>query len=383
MAHNKLYRNFIILQEDEKSHAASSEKPLSGYAKIEAKGEKCKITFYAQNLKKEEGYSVVLICYKKDMKQIVDLGTLDINNTGKGEATKEYYVDNIAGLDFSYEKISGAAICKYVGGELTYLMYGFMNGENVGESWKHCKVLKGNDKYQPVNNVKPVNPKESKEAKHEHNDHNEKKEHKDHHEEKCYVCNEEKDDKKLDSCHESYTDNMGCMGECKKRDELESEGSKFDDYESQISNDREIDPYDFEMRGSLGEFFENIVKDFKEVKNKFKEIKYCKWYKVKVNNLDDMCNISNYNKYTIAYYPMLNYYPYIKKYGYFMLGYKCDKEGNLKYIVYGVPGSKDIDEQPYSGKTGFVTWVDGDKDEEGCWLMFYDYKSSTVVVPMK
>lgn len=54
MAHNKLYRNFIILQEDEKTHAASGEKALSGYAKIEAKGDKCKISFYAQNLKKEE-----------------------------------------------------------------------------------------------------------------------------------------------------------------------------------------------------------------------------------------------------------------------------------------------------------------------------------------
>jgi D-alanyl-D-alanine carboxypeptidase len=80
----------------------------------------------------------------------------------------------------------------------------------------------------------------------------------------------------------------------------------------------------------------------------------------------------------------LNYYPYIKKHGYFMLGYKCDSEGNLKYIVYGVPGKKDKDEQPYDGKTGFVTWVsDKDSDEVGCWLMFYDYKNSTVVVPMQ
>ena len=53
------------------------------------------------------------------MKQIVDLGVLEISDIGKGEASKEYYVNNIAGLDFSYDKISGAAICKYVGGELT------------------------------------------------------------------------------------------------------------------------------------------------------------------------------------------------------------------------------------------------------------------------
>ena len=103
-----------------------------------------------------------------------------------------------------------------------------------------------------------------------------------------------------------------------------------------------------------------------------------------MKHLYEMCNMSNYNKYTLAYYPMLNYYPYIKKHGYFMLGYKCDSEGNLKYIVYGIPGKKDKDEQPYDGKTGFVTWVnDNDSDEVGCWLMFYDYKNSTVVVPMQ
>ena len=425
MAHNKLYRNFIILQEDEKTHAASGEKALSGYAKIEAKGDKCKISFYAQNLKREEKYSILLICYKKDMKQIVDLGVLEISDIGKGEASKEYYVNNIAGLDFSYDKISGAAICKYVGGELTYLMYGFMNGENVGDSWKKCKVLKHIDKNKEVIEVKEVKEvkkvEEVKCVEPEHKEHHEEKEHKDNHEDKCKdemkdkckkddkdyheevkkkekhdECKEdhhkeekeekeEKEDKceKINYCDQKYTENMGCMGACKKRDAIESEEYRFDEYEAQIVEEKELDPYDFEMRGSLGEFFENIIKDFEEVKNKFKEIKYCKWYKVNIKSLDDMCNISNYNKYTIAYYPMLNYYPYIKKYGYFMLGYKCDEKGNLKYIVYGVPGKKDKDEQPYAGKTGFVTWMSGDKDKEGCWLMFYDYKNSTVVVPMK
>ena len=96
-----------------------------------------------------------------------------------------------------------------------------------------------------------------------------------------------------------------------------------------------------------------------------------------------MCNTADYNKYTVAYYPMLNYYPYIKKYGYFFIGYKCDSNGNLKYIVYGVPGKKDKDEQPYVGKTGFVTWISSDDDKNGCWLMFYDFKNSNIVVPMK
>ena len=133
----------------------------------------------------------------------------------------------------------------------------------------------------------------------------------------------------------------------------------------------------------MGNFFEGMIKDFKEIKDKFKEIKYCKWYKVEVNSIEDMCNTSDYNKYTIAYYPMINYYPYIKKYNNFLLGYKCDRLGELKYIVYGVPGTKDKGNQPYGGKTGFVTWMSDGSTEMGYWLMFYDYKKSIVVIPTK
>lgn len=420
MAHNKLYRNFIILQGDEKNGNALGDKAMSGYAKIEAKSDKCKISFYAQNLKKEDSYSIVLICYKKDLKQIVDLGSLDVTDLGKGECGKEYYVNDIAGLGFSYEKISGAAVCKYVDGKLEFLMYGFMSNEGISDSWKKCKVVKSTEKViKEDKKIKEEVKKEIKKEEHkeehdkckkdekkkedcnecvkeekkkekdceekESHKHNHDKEHECHCEENCKdehidKCKEdkkkeeEKKDKKKEE--EKKKEVKDCNDACGKRDDID-----FDEYETRIND--EIDPYSFEMRGALGEFFEGIVKDFEEVKNKFKEIKYCKWYKVKVNDLDEMCNVTNYNKYTIAYYPMLNYYPYIKKYGYFLLGYKCDNKGELKYIVYGVPGKKDKDEQPYVGKTGFVTWMDIGKGNVGCWLMFYDYKNSTVVVPMK
>lgn len=135
MAHNKLYRNFIILQEDE-NNASSGDKAVSGYSKIEAKGDKCKITFYAQNLKKEDNYSIVLICYKKDTKQIIDMGPLLVSDNGKGEASKEYHSENIAGINMSFDKISGAGICKNTGGKLVFMLYGFMNGEKPGTDGK-------------------------------------------------------------------------------------------------------------------------------------------------------------------------------------------------------------------------------------------------------
>ena len=46
----------------------------------------------------------------------------------------------------------------------------------------------------------------------------------------------------------------------------------------------------------------------------------------------------------------------------------------IKHIIYAIPGKKDKDEQPYDGRTGFVTWASlNGKDRDGCWLMFYDF----------
>ena len=159
------------------------------------------------------------------------------------------------------------------------------------------------------------------------------------------------------------------------------DSTDFDEYENDIEKFK--NPNNFNINGKVGEYFENIASSFELYDNKLDDVNYCKWYKVNVNSIDDLCDESDYNKYTLAYYPMLNYYPYIKKYGYFNLGYKCDSKGNLNYIVYGVPGKKDKDEQPYDGKTGFVTWTNDNTRNQGYWLMFYDFKNSSIVVPMK
>lgn len=505
MSHNnKLYRNFIILQEDEKEHLKDGEKPLSGYAKIEAKSDKCKISFYTQNLKSDNEYFMVLICYKKDMKKIVDLGSLKVDELGKGEAYKDYYINDIAGLNFSYDKISGAGIYKYKDGKPSFLMYGFINGESDCSGWKNVKIIKCDDankmisekekkeakveekkavkieekdcekkeskkkeesncdckkyedkKEKPCKNdskeepckkrneealeeVEPHKEKECKDHKEEKRNSNEVKcEHKEEKAEKveCPKCekhqHKEIECEKEEKYHhkdkgkeeEKECPNCKCNEEkCERKEDIDFQDPcltrgeipiTFEDYERKIE-ERKKENFDYEeeeeepketieynleenrnlnlegyrksnktfkLNGALGQFFTQVTSGFEEVVGEFNEIKYCKWYKVKINSIDDMCDISDYNKYNIVYYPMINYYPYIKKYGYFMLGYKYNQYGNVDYIVYGVPGTKEVDEQPYVGKTGFVTWI---KNKEiGCWLMFYDYQKSTVVIPMR
>ena len=376
-SNNRLYRNFIILQEDERGYASSIDKTLSGYSKIESRGDKCKIAFYAQNLKREEvdNYHMVLICCKRDCKQLIDLGPITVNENGKGEMAKEFNSMDIGGLGVAFDKVSGAAIVKIKDEVCIYVMYGFLNGEDTKENWKHYHMVKAsenrqkqNDRASKNNIKKDIKPKEVKEVR------NSKIEN---HEKSYEVPYEEVGGKeyvkiKVESTGEDvYAPKESIRG-------------KFDDYEEKINIIKGFDPNISKIKGSIGEYFENIAEGFDVIKDKYKEVKYTKWYKVPAKDINQMCNSSNYNKYTLAYYPMINYYPYIKKNGCFNIGYKCDENGTLKYIIYGIHGKKDKDEQPYDGKTGFVTWIkDDDSDDMGCWLMFYDFRNSTVVVPME
>ena len=389
-SNNRLYRNFVILQEDERGYANSEDKTLSGYSKIEAKGDKCKISFYAQNLKKDnDKYYMVLICSKKDIKQIVNLGPLEVTDKGKGEVTKEFNVSNIAGLNLDFDKISGAAIVKMNNDSPIFVMCGFLNGQQPTDNWKGYTIVKTRDVRSTKSNIikdskKEIKKNDSKKrkVKEESLSENEAKE-----EEKPIIENPIRDEVEVKIEPEETKKEFAESEESeiiKENEPKENLRGKFEDYEDKIEANKEFDPINGKIRGSIGEYFESIVDGFERNTDSIDELKYTKWYKVPVHDLREMCNMNNYNKYTLAYYPMLNYYPYIKKYGFFMIGYKCDSKGNLKHIIYGVPGKKDKDEQPYDGRTGFVTWVSiKNNANNGCWLMFYDFKNSTVVVPMK
>ena len=672
MAHNKLYRNFIILQEDERGYSHSNDKALSGYAKVEAKGDKCKVSFYAQNLRQEDNYSMVLICCKRELKQLIDLGPLAINGVGKGDTSKDYYVNNIAGLGMSYEKISGAAICKVKDNETEFIMHGFMNGEDSSENWRRFKIIKVDskkcsnkldeelkkkdissldiaDKAIISNNVETKIVKTSKlesglvERKKDEkenieletlNNNNSKVEDKQQNRipensqsiveainvldedrnkckeaKKCDKCeknenieeakkygkceineNIEEDrkcgkcetnenieeDRKCGKCetNENIEEDRKCgkcetnenteedrkCGKCEKKENIEEtkkcdkhemhenieetkkcdkhemhesieetkkcdkheahenieetinrlakkletydgvidlrinnvhedviiygfikdkencdckwkkfkiekkcrsenedfnniQGNSkrieenfkldklneidradridrldiidFDEYENDIQKagagnmdqtksgtvdqtstgnmgqtcseamwqpicqsspsnmQQSTSNQDFNISGEVGKYFEKLAEDFEPYKGSLADINYCKLYKINVNSIEDLSDESNYNKYTLAYYPMLNYYPYIGKKGYFLLGYKCNGNGEMKYIIYAIPGSKDKNDQPYGGRTGFVTWTSDNTNGRGYWLMFYDFKNSSIVIPTK
>jgi hypothetical protein len=378
-------RYFIILQEDEKGYSLDSEKIPSGYAKLEMKSNKCKVSYYAQNLRKEkQPYYMILICGKKDVNKIIKLGKLNIDDYGRVDISHEYDTENIADTGISADKIIGAAIVKFLDNNVVSIMSGFSTTDKPNE-WRNYKLADLNKEKEETRTESIVNEFDEYEQDIE----------------SIKVKMDTTVDEKVQNDGvERAEDGAGDTIQVAIVENVEKDKNieKLDGVEQEIEDDHDVDRHkkkkqekeekckdkDEYPKGAMGDFFKGVAKDFEEVTDFSKEIKWCKWYKVPVNNLENMYDFSDYNKYTIAYYPMIYYYPYIRNHKSFMLGYKCDASGKMKYIVYGIAGSKAKAHQPCGGKTGFVTWIqDKNSDVMGHWLMFYDPQKSTIVVPLK
>lgn len=421
MAQKKSYsRYFIILQEDEKGYSQAQDKLCSGYAKLEMKNDKCKISYYVQNLKKEQvPYYMILICNKKDMKKLIKIGEMNIDENGRTEISFEYPADNLAGSGLSMDKVSGAAIVKFINTNIVSIMSGFATtdipdwkGFTLIEELKRSEEEEPEeksifDKYEEkVIETKTTNAAGARPVIHEEAQVKLKVE-------QDKVINteyipvsaeeiktsgiseiqrssegsEKVEDVQKDAIKESIEESE-LRKSSHKHEKKEKEYKEKIEYKENIEYKVEEKIKEDYPRGAVGDFFRMLVDGFEEMFDMCDEIKKCKWFRIPVNSIYDMMNAADYNKYTVIYYPMMNYFSYISKYGHFLLGYKCDNSGKMKYLVYAIPGIKSKMEQPFEGRSGFVTWIplrDGEDNEDsfGYWLMFYDFRTSTIIIPMK
>lgn len=371
---------------------------------------------------------------KKGEKKLINMGELNMDNSGRTEVSFEYPSNNIAQTDISIDKISGAAIVKFVQKNLVSIMSGYSSTE-IPE-WKvYEMVIRDTRKEQPNSEETPQNRSDEKSTFDEYEESIEKvkeSETKNNIDVKTDI-DVKSDDKNIEkensmaqrarkSTDENHEDGVKNEKAEEKSDTYKTDKpdsiEKDDNTEAdlKVSGDEDMrskeakskhkgdneekiekmikncgynnDNAEDMPKGAVGEFFKDITRGYEEVFDVCDEIKRCRWFKIPVKNPMDMADTSNYNKYTVIYYPMINYFSYIKKYGHFMLGYKCDSDGNMKYLVYAIPGTKSKYEQPFEGKSGFVTWQalkngESKEDNFGYWIMFYDFRTSTIVIPIR
>ncbi|NFF77813.1 hypothetical protein FCV38_12660 [Clostridium sporogenes] len=384
MAQKKNYsRYFIILEEDEKGYSLGVDKSASGYVKLENKNGKCKISYYVQNIKKQSSpYYMVLICNKKGSKDIIKIGEMNIDEYGRADICYEYPVDNIGNCGINADKISGAAIVKFLDSNIISVMSGFSTTDIP--AWKSFSIIESKerkkedikeektnktifDKYEET--IEEIKIKDS-------NNTNKDAENK--------VKSVQEHKEKGKDIKEYNEKDLGSEDRKKGKDIKESDEKDLG------KTKKPIEKNEYKKRnkqntpiGLEGKYFRSLVEDLDSVDNITDEIKNCIWYKIDAKDEDDMRNTCNYDKFMVLYNPMLGYYSYIKKHGHYILGYKCDSSGNMKYLVYGIPGDKTREDQPLKGKSGFVTWIENKENNLGYWLMFYDYKTNNILIPVK
>ncbi|OFI05489.1 hypothetical protein CLOACE_16470 [Clostridium acetireducens DSM 10703] len=511
MAQKKNYsRYFIILQENEKGYGIEKDKSPTGYVKLEVKGEKCKVSYYVQNLKRENSpYYIILICGKKNENKLIKVGEVNIDDYGRSDISNEYNSNNLANTGLSVDKVSGAAIIKLLDSNIIPIMSGFTS-TNI-PNWKEYKIIEDKtrdykdhytsenkekskskeeksifDKYeQSIEKVKEkAKEKVKEEAKEEAKERAKEKVREEVKEEAKEKAKEEIKEEVKEEAKEKAKEEVKEEAKEKAKEEVKEEAkekakekvreevkeeakekakekakeeareevkeeineetkekirkelreelkneireeikqeilleSKQNNDKYKTNNEFVKNHYELEQninsvdncmlvddtivndfdsnRGHIfnehikdvkepvkitNNFFKKLLKEFEPLKNFCPDIKRCYWYKIPVRDFKDMYNVSN----ILLYYPILNHYSYINKYYHYILGYKLDEIGHIKYIVYGIPGTKKEKDQPYKGKSGFVTWVPlNDKSDTGYWLMFYDFKNSTILIPIK
>lgn len=348
MTQKKNYsRCFIILQQGNEGASKETDKLPSGYVKLELKNDKCKISYYVQNLKKETlPYYMVLICNKKELKKSIEIGEMNIDEYGRADVAYDYLTDDIAGSHISFDNISGAAVVKSLNSNIIPIMSGF-SGTAV-TNWESFDMVRSRTADNVTNTIEGDKDKS------------------------IFDKYEESIEKSKISSDDNV-DRNSVLSNTKSPDHV-GDNDTLDDTDVYDSNNKD------------NQLFLKLAEDFDEVDDFSDEIKRCKWYKVNVNSEDALSDTRNHNKYTVFYCPMRSYYSYIKKCGYFMVGYKFDKDKKIKCIIYGLPGKKNREDQPFGGKSGFVTWLptrSSRNETEGNWVMFYDFKTSTVLIPQE
>lgn len=115
MAAKKSYnRFFIIFQEEDRGYGVGPDRPPTGYAKLETKNDKGKVTIYVQNLKPFENgeclYKCYLISHHDDKDHIAYLGIMNIDDLGRGESSWECSAENAFDSKIAIDKYNAAAL---------------------------------------------------------------------------------------------------------------------------------------------------------------------------------------------------------------------------------------------------------------------------------
>lgn len=399
MSAKKSYnRFFIIFQEEDRGFGIAIDKQPTGYTKIETRNGKCKITVYVQNLSRDKGpYVCKLLDASKDNVLIASLGEIKLDDTGRGDTWWEYKEENIANTGSTIDRFGVAAIM--VDGEkLQAPLAGYTGKEKQLWREKLLEASRQRDKecHKDEERIHDDHEKELEEEAKKFKEYEEmlKKDleeiHKKEEEKEGQEYREEEEDK-YECEDECVRDHKKCEKDHDKHEDDHDKKESFDinDVDSNCQWNSSMDTYlkdTKEKPHDNADAFHKILKDYKEDKDLEKEFNNTRWWKIPYDEYETYKDSGSYEHYCAVHhlkmaYPYMNYIKYFKKCGYSYFGIKYDKDGEVKYLMYGIEGDKNPQEQPYMGMTGFVKWIKPDRKDRGIWIMHYNPYNGCIMIP--
>ena len=409
----KFKRDYIMLEAKDLNFRYKERVTPKAFAKIEITDNKSVIAIYAENLKNiSQGYEVVAI--RSDY-ETIDLGTLNVNDQGKGEFSFD--------MGDSDDEIKGIAIIK----ERSVPLIGFKGSkiENYEDilfppQYEFDEVDSDNeDEYEEYEEVEYIETdddfEESEDGRQYDND-------------DSYVDEEEYEEIEYIEVDDDADNNLENNGEEYEEiiyEEYEDEGDEeYEEYDNieyikpqsktqSRANDNSIEKKLNKAKTVLGkQYTETSSKSsYSHIKNKqevhktagtllmprqikkglkyFKEVKpfvadyidNTRWWKMEINPTT-MCG---YTMPYLGYVNTLNYTMYSDavmqsyKYRHYLYGVQYDEYNKRQYYIYAVPGRKN--EQPDKGHTGFTRYqpCDNRNNSLGYWLCFIDCKARKIL----
>ena len=353
-------RKFLILKKELGNMRATG---LKGHGKLEIKGIKGMVSVNIENAKVNDVYGVEFISSNKS-NQIQQLGKIYTDEVGRGRGNYAF-----TQKDFKMEDIIGVLISK---DENIYLG-GYINDED-GRIEKYIKSIEVMEAEEVEEVIQPEEMEVLPETPEE------------------IIYEEEEEDIIIPFEEEFYQKYEEAYEEVYREENIEEspiEEIPEEPYEEEITEGEynEIsNGYKLNQKQQTINYVLNILRYFPYLDPFKNNLTGYNWWVVDLDRENEYRsflpyfsyltggnNKESYNEGAITCTELMD------KYQHYIFGlYNVNEE--VKYFVYGVPGSFTEDEHPSRGKDGFNTWYEG-KNGDGYWIIYIDPITGKPVYP--
>lgn len=378
MAPRRDYRRYqVILQEEDSDYRMDPEKKPTGYVKIQVKGGKGVLNTFVQNLKySEEGewvYKGFLARIDRNP-QVINTGTIVIDQKGRGQALWEFDADNVGGkgqgID-AYDVFGVMVHHRYRNSQFICPLVGYIGEEKRG--WRDILLER----------ISPRGETEREYAS----------------EKKAETAGEKgKEEKKrapeYEMEAEKFTQKPGeevTEGEVGTTYGMEEGGKEEGIEEDKEEREEEVKAGDGEEPSEAGreERAEQIPSE-RETTGKTHEEEAGRGQ----GQYKDTSGIEDYMENILKYYCKVQPFEYpvdrcrwwcINSYNY-LFGIRYNQDNRIVYYIYGIPGPYDPYIEKQMNSCGFYNWrpIKGKEKKQGAygyWLAFVDAKTGKIVDP--